>query len=403
MDAPVQNKELFGKILRSVIGIISRRTSDAYANVIIGDAIISLRNKYVFLNHVKILGASSKEIFDIVEINDEINNVDVKEIGKASKDFIQLIIKVMGKSAGYYFIREIREDLPYDYENKIQKMGLDLDYLQLEFVKNVKQKPNDKVPNSEAVKHIFTILFEILDADFGRDFAFKNLHDSILRLTTSHDSLSYVKINDARSIQNVDIVTVSNEIDLLDSSKVGSAVQQAIQEINNCLDDKDGFNFVEKLKNKINPDYSLKLRDMGLDLSVIKLKQELLVKQVLNVLVDILSDSSTPSYAVMLVNSTLKNFEVKFDFFKNIKIDGVKFSQGIEAIDISSDVDSVSPSELGRGLQRFIEQISMNLGETAGKYFFDKFKKRMGHAYLLRMEEIGVNLHMIELRRNLLS
>jgi hypothetical protein len=401
MDASIQNKELFGKILRSAIGVISRRTSDAYANVIIRNAIRTLSNKYVFLNYVKILGVSPREVFDIVEINDEINSVDVKEIGKASKEFIQLIIKVMGKNAGYYFIREIKEDLPYDYENTIKKLGLDLDFLQLEFITDIKQNPKYKVPNSEAVKHIFTVLFEILDSDFGRDFAFKNLHDTVLRLTTGHDSFRYVKINDTRSIQNIDIVTVTNEIDSLDSSDVGSAIQKAIQEINNSLDGKGGFNFVEKLKNKINPDYSLKLREMGVDLSVIKLRQELLVKQVIRVLVEILSESSTPSYAVMLLNSTLKNYEVKFDFFKNIKIDGIKFSQGVDGIDISSDIDSVRPSELGRSLQRVIEQISVALGDEAGRYFVDKFKRKIGQAYLLRMEEIGVNLHMIELRRNL--
>ncbi len=401
MDASIHNKELFGRLLRSTIGVISRRTSDAYANVVIGNAIKNLSNKYVFLNYIKILGVSAKEVFDIVEINDEINNVDVREIGKVSKEFIQTIIKSMGKNAGYYFIREIKEDLPYDYEINIKKIGLDLDYLQLEFITDVKQNYNYQVENSEVVKHVFAVLFEILDGDFGRDFAFKNLHEVVLRLSTSHESLRYVKVNDTRAIQNVDIVTVGKDVDLQTSSDVGSDIQKVIQEVNNILENKGGFNFVEKLKNKINADYSLKLREMGVDLSVIKLRQELLVKQVLKSLIDILSDSSTPSYAVMLVNNTLKNFQVKFDFFKNIKIDGIKFSQGVDSIEISRDIDSVRPSELGRSLQRVIEQISMALGEDAGKYFVDKFKRRMGRAYLLRMEEIGVNLHMIELKRNL--
>lgn len=401
MDASIQNKELFGRLLRSTIGVIGRRTSDAYANVVIGNVIRNLSNKYVFLNYVKIVGVSSKEVFDIVEINDEINNVDIREIGRASKEFIQTIIKSMGKNAGYYFIREIKEDLPYDYENTIKNVGLDFDYLQLEFITDVKRNYNYQVENSEVVKHIFTILFEILDRDFGRDFAFKNLHDVVLRLSTSHDSLKYVKINDTRAIQNVDIATVGKDVDSQTSSDVGSDIQKVIQEINNILEGKGGFNFIEKLKNKINPDHSLKLREMDVDLSVIKLRQELLVKQVLKSLIDILSDSSTPSYAVMLVNNTLKNFQVKFDFFKNIQIDSLRFSQGVDGIDISANIDSVRPSELGRGLQRVIEQISMALGEDAGKYFVDKFKRRMGRAYLLRMEEIGVNLHMIELRRNL--
>ena len=50
----LENKELLEQLLKSTIGVISRRTSDAYANVTIGLAIKELTEVYSFLKYIKI-------------------------------------------------------------------------------------------------------------------------------------------------------------------------------------------------------------------------------------------------------------------------------------------------------------------------------------------------------------
>jgi hypothetical protein len=141
---------------------------------------------------------------------------------------------------------------------------------------------------------------------------------------------------------------------------------------------------------------------MGVNFDVIKLSQVLVVKHVLKALVDVLSDSSTQSYAVQIVNNCLRQYEFKFDYLKGIEIDGLHFSEGLDAINVTEELDSVSASDLGRGLQKVIENISISMGEEAGIFFIEKFKRRLGKACVLRIEEIGVNLHMIELRQNMM-
>ena len=100
-----KNIAILGRILRTTISVISRRTSDTYANVIIGNAIKDLAKKYNFLDYVKIQGTQYTEVFDIIDIDKEINNVDLKEIGKAANEFLEKITESMGKNAGYYFLR----------------------------------------------------------------------------------------------------------------------------------------------------------------------------------------------------------------------------------------------------------------------------------------------------------
>lgn len=398
----IENKELLGMLLRSTIGVISRRTSEAYANVIIGNAIENLSKKYVFLKYIKIQGAQLTEVYDIVEINDDINIVKLSEIGKASSEFIKKITDSMGKNTGYYFIKEIKEDLPFDYEKTIREVGVDLDFLQMEFITNVKDNFKFSIQNYDITKYMITLLYEILEREHGREFAYKTLNELITRLTIKYEVLKFIKINDVRSIQGVDIATVSQDVDEVNSKYIGAAIQRVIQDINDSLDQKGGFDFIEKIKDFLNADYNYKLREMGVNFDVIKLSQVLVVKHVLKALVDVLSDSSTQSYAVQMVTNGLRQYEFKFTYLKGIEIDGLHFSEGIDAINVPEELDSVSASDLGRGLQKVIENISISMGEEAGIFFIEKFKRRLGKAYVLRIEDIGVNLHMIELRQNMM-
>ena len=397
----LDNKELLGRLLRSTIGVISRRTSDTYANLVIGTAISSLKEKYRFLEYVNIKKTQFKEVFDVVEINDAINFIEFKEIAEAMKDFIGMITNKMGKNAGFYFIREIKEDIPFDYEKQLTNSGFDLDYLQLQFLTDVKDNYKFKIENVDIVKNIMKSLFEILESMVNRDFAFNTINELVGRLGTKYDTFTFVKVNDVRAIKNVDIVTVYDNINSLEDSEVGAAIQKIIQEIDNNLEEKGGFNFLEKIKTSLTSDYNFRIKEMGVNLEVIKLKKILVVKHVLKALADILSEYSTESYAIMLIHSGLKKYSEKYSFLNGIKIDAMHFSEGIDSIIVPQEIENVRESELGRSLQKIVENISTSLGEDAGEHFIDKFKNRLGKAYLLRIEEMGVNLHMIELKRSM--
>ena len=59
------NKDVLGLILRSTIDVIGRRTSEAYANIVISSAINELKEKYDFLRYIEIKGSQYKEIYDV--------------------------------------------------------------------------------------------------------------------------------------------------------------------------------------------------------------------------------------------------------------------------------------------------------------------------------------------------
>ncbi len=401
----IENKEILGRILKSTIGVIGRRTSDAYAKMVIENILKELIGKYNFFSYVNIQKETTTEEVKIVEINKNIENVDIKTIGNSIRDFMIKLAQRMGKNAGFYFIREIKEDLPYHYEEEIRELGVDLDFIQSEFIFEIKSSFKFTLTNYDVLKNIFTLLFEILDGKAGRNFAYETVTELVGRLSTQYDTFRYIKINDVRSIQNVDFVTVDRNVDSLDPSEVGASIQKIIQEITNELSstfhEESPFYFIDNLKNRINVDYIFKLEEMGVNLEVIKLKQTILVKKVVKALIDILSESSTESYAFLILNNIFSKYKDKFTFIDYINIDGNKHSEETDQIKVSDQIETVSPSDLGRAIQKIMENVSTSLGEEAGRFFLDKFRKKIGKAYILRLEEIGVNLHMIELRRTL--
>ena len=399
----LDNDKILGRILRSTIGVISRRTSETYANVVIGNVVNELAERYSFLNYVEIQGSKYTEIFNVVDIKPEINYIEKEEISKATKEFIEKITKSMGKSAGYYLIREIKEDLPFDYEKSIKELGIDLDILQLKFITEIKQTYKYQIENAEVLRYTLKILFNILDHELGSNNSFSIIHELVSRLSIEYRVLKYVKINDIRSIQGVDVVTIAPEINEIEPTTVGVAIQKVIQEINNSYGEKrSGFSLIEKLKNSFNADYLFKLGKIGVNLDVIQFKKELILKHVLKALVNVLSESSTQSYAMLIVDNILRKFVGTFEYLKLIKIDSMRYSEGLEAITVSPDIESVRPSELGIGIQKIVEDIIRSLGEDASLEFIGKFKQRLGKAYILRIEEMGVNLHIMELKQNLM-
>ena len=397
-----ENKELIGLIIKSTIGVIGRRTSDIYANVIVGNAIHQLEDKYSFLKDVHINGAKYSEIFEIVKIDQQIESVDKKEIGTSMREFVENIILSMGKNAGYYFIREIKDDLPFDFVESIKEIGIDLDYLQLKFITEIKEFSKYRLENHDIIKNVFTTVYQILDRNMGMENAYKLLNEFVNRLQIEYPVLKYLKVNDIRAIQNIDVITVDNAVDGAQPSKVGSAIQKCVQELNFHIIETHKFSLIEKLKNVLNADYLFNLEEMGVNFDIIQLKQVSVFKHVLKALVDVLSNSSTESYAIVMINNVIRKMEEKFEFLKNIKIDGVHYSEGLNAIIIPSEVESVRQSDLGRGIQKIIERIVGSLGEDAGRFFIDRLKGQLGKAYVLRIEEMGVNLHLIELRKNLI-
>ncbi len=399
---PLENRELTIGLLKTVVDVIGRRTSEVYAVVVIDRIIGELRKKYDFLKYIQIKVAQYWESVEIVNVEPDINKVDQEKLNIFIIEFFKKLTTSMDKSTGYYFIREIKENLPLNFESIMKKSGIDLDLLQLEYITEVKVLNKLKIENSEMLKIVLKILFDIMDIESDRKNAIQTLNYIVTRLKMEYDFLEHVEINDVMYMQGTDVIVVSKNIDTIEPKKIGDLIQRVLQETNRSLKEKGGYQFIERFRNRLTDDYLIKLEEIGVNLDIIQLTHEALVKHVIKSLVDVLSEASAQSYAVLAVDNVLKKMDDRYGYLKYVKIDDTRYSEGINAISIPAGLNTIRSSEIGRAIQKIIESIAVSLGDEAGQYFIERFSQRLGKTYLMRMEEMGVNLHMIQLKQNLL-
>jgi hypothetical protein len=399
----LENKDVIGCVLRSMINVISRRTSEVFAVVVINNLLRKLQSKYDFLKYVEIRNIMYTEDLDVVTIDPQVNYTNNLELGRAIKEIFEIITVSVGKKAGYYFLREVKEGLTYENERRIKDLGVNLELMQLRYMSNVEEKVySTNLKNSDILKHVFDVLFEIVYRETSKYFAITTMTKLIDKLSFDYEILKYIKINDVESNKGADIVTVMSEVNFEKPDKIGGTIQRVILEVNQSLEDKGGSFFIERFRNHLKEEYAYTLEEMGVDLHVIQLPQELVTKHVIKALLDVLSEASTQSYAVLTVDNVLKKIRGQYDYLKYVRIDSTRYSDGIDAISVFPYIDGINPYELGKAIQKLIERVMLSLGGNAGRNFVEKFKERLGKSYLLKVEEMGVNLHMLELKQSFL-
>jgi hypothetical protein len=102
------------------------------------------------------------------------------------------------------------------------------------------------------------------------------------------------------------------------------------------------------------------------------------------------------TYALYIMNILLQKAD-RVPKTLHINIDTMHPSAGMYQIAISNDKDTISETDVRRVIQKLLEEVVDTLGEKAGDAFIQTFKNSLEKKYLSRIEELGVNLHMIEL------
>lgn len=129
----IDKSDVMRHVIHTLIDMSSRKTTKAHALLTISDLIEKLKTKYDFLKHVEIKDTRFLEMDEPVTVMSDIDNVKPDEIAKALYDIIKTTNIALGKDAGYFFIKELRNNLGEEYALTIEEMGLDLGLMQLEF------------------------------------------------------------------------------------------------------------------------------------------------------------------------------------------------------------------------------------------------------------------------------
>jgi len=392
------------QFLQSIIGIIGRKTSEEYAAVTIRNLIKKLQPTYPFLQDIEIKNTRSLELESNVVVRDSLNTIQPKEVGMALKEIEKIIMKTMGKNAGYFFIRETQEKIGIDYDTILVKtMDVDLTLMQSTYIVEKKSIPLLHIEKSDVMRRFLKALMEALEKQTSKTFAIGLTAKRVEALRQQYTFLEYVSVNDIRYNLGSEEVTVQPEINNVDPLELGKAIGSILYDTDTALTDLGRNSIADDLKANLTLEYLVKLKEIGVTINAHGLGYSAIFKQVIKVLIDILGKTSTENNAIFTVNSLLRKIDSTYEFLKYVKVDSATGQGELYHITLTDNIDSINETDARRAIQQLLETTMESLEEKVRKEFIQQFKNSLEKKYLLKIQEMGVNFHMIELRQQMLN
>jgi hypothetical protein len=391
-------------VLQNLIKVIGRRTSINFAMVTVSKIIKKVQQKYDFLNYIDMNDAVYLEKIEELKVKSELDQIDSKKLHDAINDIFETIHESLGSDIGYFFFKEIEEDLQKnadsDFREQIQKLSLSLKFYQT-VIQHHKEIKLTQIKNSEVLELVLGALAQTLNKHIPESDVINVLINSIRKQSEKYEFLQFIKISDAPDSDgyyNVDIVP---EVDNHISAERGESILSLIIETIKSLDFKKRAVFLNDLKKHFESEELSTLNKVGVNLDqiyedLIKEEHELVLKKTLEVLVGLIQNSQI-GLGAEIINNEIEKIQPNHDVLKYIKVDNTKYSEGIEAFEIMPEIKSAETLEVGKAIKELIKQTYENIS-AANPSFLDDFKKQIGDEYLSEMEKMGINFHVLSLR-----
>ncbi|MFO7677919.1 MAG: hypothetical protein R6V50_06030 [Thermoplasmatota archaeon] len=394
--------DIVNNLLTSIVQVIGRRSSEDYGLVMLENVIKKLQQSYDFLNYIEVNSNQFNEMKKTIIVDPLINNVPVEDLRKSLQEILKQIVVLMGNNAGFFFIKEINQTLGYKYRVPIRQFGIDLDYLQINIEVEKKQKKIPTIDYSNLFHRVLKTLLSIMDDEIGREEAVHILKKILNKFQNKYDFFKDISYIDLRYTFGENEISIDQNINTKQPVILGQSIEDIITEVYRSLAEYGKFFDRNHFFRQLTGEYRQKLEELGVTLNKSHIRNTLLFTKIIDSLISVISHSHTKKNAALMMNSFLRALDQTYDFLKNVTVQTDEHNQHFD-IHISETLDDVSETNMRRSIQKIIEKIMANLGEDEKNKFIDEFTQALDKNSLLRMEEIGVNLHIIQLRYNVFS
>ena len=396
------NTEIVEYVLRGLAKKIGRRTSEGFAVVTIDTIIKELRPKYDFLKYVLVQDTTYSEGINAVSIMPDMDYVEHDELYRALDDVIKSAVRHLKRKADYFFIREFKEIFDGIPGLDIEKEGISLNQMQLEYI--VDRTNIFRLIHSEIIENVIKTLICLLNKVNPEKQAIDMMITSVEKLKQRYSFLKYVDISPKPDSNGFYTIGAMSGINNVSSAKVSDVIQKLIEEIGmliNWENEKEAFN--DAFKKELGEEQLGNLQRLGINLNHIqtmmaKKEHENIAKNTLKALVVVVGRFTSEGFAIITIHNAIKDLSESHNVLRYIKIDESQYSKGANAIEIIPDINTVESYELAKALRDIIKMTGTFLDDKNTSSFIEEFKKELGDEYLQEVKKIGVNLHFLELK-----
>ena len=132
------------------------------------------------------------------------------------------------------------------------------------------------------------------------------------------------------------------------------------------------------------------------------LKNSDIIEHMLQVLISKIGRRTSEGFAVVTIDAILKELESKYSFLKYIKIKNMLYYDGIDAVSVMSDINSVESTKFYRAIEDIIKMTVRNLDRNAGFFFINEFQEAIDDNVDLVLKENNIDLGLMK-RHNIMD
>jgi hypothetical protein len=396
MDASVTSAEVAERVLGLVIKTTKRKTSEDYAVLVMNAILTRLKPSHPCIRFIKVQEVRYLEFGRLLTINPDLNTIPPAEVGATINDILTMVLAGLRKTAGYFLIKEVRDNLDTDTNDTLYTMGVDLNALQVaQEIKSKEPDPLSILP-SDVVRRVLKTILSATEHLVSRDFAYTTLSSQLLLAREHYPFIEAITLNNIRLTLATDEVTVAEWINEVDPTHLGAALEHLILATYTQVTNRGETGFLKDFKAQLTTEYLNKLQSYGVALAAPNSDTAEILYNVIHTVIDVLSTVTSLEYAVHAVNTFLHLPEERITILNSITIQTQQTSDGT-ITPLIPLLPNVSEIEARRAIHHLLETAVRSLGEKIGATFIADFQNTIDKQTLARIEDIGVNLHMLAL------
>jgi hypothetical protein len=120
------------------------------------------------------------------------------------------------------------------------------------------------------------------------------------------------------------------------------------------------------------------------------------LKSILRALYSVASRRTTQSFAATVIGAIIKTLEQNYPFLRYVQIENFEYGNTGEIINISSEIDIINSTEIGKAIEAIIRIVYMDLIGKTGLFFMKELKDQAGEQIITEMKNYGVNLAVLQ-------
>ncbi|MEM4258951.1 MAG: hypothetical protein QXL17_07380 [Candidatus Thermoplasmatota archaeon] len=395
-----ENAEILKRILKTLIEKIGRRTSEGFAVIILETVLKHLQEKYPFIAYVSVEKKLYSEGFDAVKIQPEINQIPSHDFFLFVKELIEMTVLYLEKNADFYFIKEFRESISDIADTDFAEFGINLNFMQHEYI--VERKEELKIKKHEILEHVIKALINIINRVYPEQEALQTMISILQKNQQKFDFLQAVTIGQTPDYEGFYTIQVGPDVNGVRSAMFIDAVTTLIEGVCRTIRWKDDVSFVDMLTIELGDEHVLNLKNLGLNFKhietlIVRMEFEVIIKKTFATIVEILRNQYSVDFIYNALLKLQEKLAAEHELFSYISINPTFVVKEADAIVVKPDVNMLEPYKVGRALRDMIKYTC--LWYLKGDFsFIEEFKQKLGEEYLYEIEQIGVNLHFLELK-----